>query len=368
MIDVLPRYIASRFVMTVIWTFAVVGCIITLGNVLELIRGNEGRAATFAQLLTVALMQAPGIALTVTPFVLMLASLATFAQLARGSELVVIRAAGVSAWRIIAPAVAAAVAIGVLWVSVANPIAATANQRAEILKARYTGTTEQQGSLTGAAIWLRHGDGASQTVIHARRSAEMATRLSDVTIFTFEPGGDLVGRIDAAEARLTRKAWMLTDAVVRDLRADGEGFALHEVRHQTLETPTDMTPNQIADSFEPPEAISFWRLPQFIANLKAAGFSAARHELHWQSQIASPVMFAGMVMIGAAFSMRHARLGGLGLMALGAVLSGFALYFVTDVAKAMGSSGAAPVVLAAWAPPTAAILMAAGLLLHLEDG
>ncbi|MFN3614474.1 MAG: LPS export ABC transporter permease LptG [Rubrimonas sp.] len=368
MIDVLPRYIATRFVLTVTWTFVIVSAVIVLGNLLELIRSNEGRAASFAQLLTVALLQTPGIALTVTPFVLMLASLATFARLARGSELVVIRASGVSAWRIVAPAVVAAIAMGVIWTTLGNPIAAAATQRAEVLKARYTGSAERLGSLTGAAIWLRQGDGNAQTVIHARQSSERATLLRDVTIFTFERDGDLVGRIDAAEARLTPRAWVLTDAVVRDLSGDGEGFALGEVRRQTLEQPTDMTPDQIADSFEPPEAISFWRLPQFIANLKAAGFSAARHELYWQSQIAAPVMFAGMAMIGAAFSMRHARLGGLGLMALGAVLTGFAMYFVSDVAKAMGSSGAAPVVLAAWAPPLAAVLMAAGLLLHLEDG
>jgi lipopolysaccharide export system permease protein len=368
MVDVMPRYIATRFVMTVAWTFIIVGCVVTLGNMLELIRGNEGRAATFGQLLTIALMQTPGITLTVTPFVLMLAALATFARLARGSELVVIRASGVSAWRIIAPAVVAALAIGVLWTTAANPVVATATQRAEVLKARYMGSAERLGSLTGAAIWLRHGDGNAQTVIHARGSSERATLLRDVTIFTFEPNGDLVGRIDAAEARLTPHAWVLTDAVVRDLDANGEDFALREVRHDTLETPTDMTPEQIADSFEPPEAISFWRLPQFIANLKAAGFSAARHELYWQSQIAAPVMFAGMAMIGAAFSMRHARLGGLGFMALGAVITGFAMYFVSDVAKAMGSSGAAPVILAAWAPPLAAVLLAAGLLLHLEDG
>jgi lipopolysaccharide export system permease protein len=81
-----------------------------------------------------------------------------------------------------------------------------------------------------------------------------------------------------------------------------------------------------------------------------------------------PLLFCGMAMIGAAFSMRHVRLGGLGLMALGAVMTGFALFFLLDVAKALGASGAIPATLAAWAPPAASVLLAAGLLLHLEDG
>ena len=75
-----------------------------------------------------------------------------------------------------------------------------------------------------------------------------------------------------------------------------------------------------------------------------------------------------MVLIGAAFSMRHARFGGLGIMALGCVMSGFGFFFLSDIANALGASGAVPVPLAAWAPPFSAVLFAVGLLLHLEDG
>ena len=75
-----------------------------------------------------------------------------------------------------------------------------------------------------------------------------------------------------------------------------------------------------------------------------------------------------MVLIGAAFSMRHARFGGLGLMALGAVGAGLVYFFLANVTQAFGSSGAIPAPLAAWIPPVAMTLCALGLLLHLEDG
>ena len=73
-------------------------------------------------------------------------------------------------------------------------------------------------------------------------------------------------------------------------------------------------------------------------------------------------------MIGAAFSMRHVRFGGLGYRALGCVLSGFGYFFLSDIAAALAASGAVPVLIAAWAPPLSAVLLALGLLLHLEDG
>ena len=56
------------------------------------------------------------------------------------------------------------------------------------------------------------------------------------------------------------------------------------------------------------------------------------------------------------------------MMALGCVISGFGFFFLSDIASALGSSGAVPVLLAAWAPPLSAVLFALGLLLHLEDG
>jgi lipopolysaccharide export system permease protein len=147
-----------------------------------------------------------------------------------------------------------------------------------------------------------------------------------------------------------------------------DGALAPVAQQETMTVETNLSASQIVDSFSPPETISFWALPGFIDTLEAAGFSAARHRLHWHAQLAQPLLFGAMVLIGAAFSMRPARLGGLGVMALWAVVTGFAFFFITDVAKALGASGAAPIALAAWAPPAAAALFAAGLLLHLEDG
>ena len=72
--------------------------------------------------------------------------------------------------------------------------------------------------------------------------------------------------------------------------------------------------------------------------------------------------------MGAVFTLRHTRLGRTGLMVLFAVLSGFAVHFVANLAQVMGDSGQIPVMAAIWAPPIAAILIALALLLHYEDG
>ena len=85
-------------------------------------------------------------------------------------------------------------------------------------------------------------------------------------------------------------------------------------------------------------------------------------------ELAQPLLLSAMVLVAAGFTMRHARSGKTSSLVLLAVLSGFAIFFLRNFAQVLGDNGQIPIFLAAWAPPLAAIMMALGLLLHLEDG
>jgi len=75
-----------------------------------------------------------------------------------------------------------------------------------------------------------------------------------------------------------------------------------------------------------------------------------------------------MVLIGAGFTMRHTRFGRTGLMVLIAVLMGFGIFFLKSFTQILGDTGKIPVLLAAWTPPLAGVMLSLGLLLHTEDG
>ena len=75
-----------------------------------------------------------------------------------------------------------------------------------------------------------------------------------------------------------------------------------------------------------------------------------------------------MVLISSAFTMRHARFGRTGIAVLSAVLLGFTLYYIRNFSQILGENGQIPILLAAWAPPIASVMLALGLLLHMEDG
>ena len=112
----------------------------------------------------------------------------------------------------------------------------------------------------------------------------------------------------------------------------------------------------------------FWGLPAYIAGLERAGFSARAHRVWYQMELAQPLLLAAMVLIAAGFTMRHARAGKTGMYVLLAILGGFFIFFLRNFAQVLGNNGQIPILLSAWAAPVAAILLALGLLLHLEEG
>src|SRR5262249_4946115 len=132
----------------------------------------------------------------------------------RRSELVAMRAAGVSAWRFILPSAAAAFILGVVAIAVINPAAAILNiqfetRRGELME-NYLGDTPKD-------VWLRQGDERNQIVIHARARDTVTgvVRLRGVSMFIYakNPAGLLSfrRRLEASEARLMSGYWLLRD-------------------------------------------------------------------------------------------------------------------------------------------------------------
>ncbi len=132
--------------------------------------------------------------------------------------------------------------------------------------------------------------------------------------------------------------------------------------------PTQLTLDQIQDSFSAPATFSFWQLPGFISVLEKAGFSALKHRLHFHSLMAMPLLLGGMLLLAAVFALRPPRRGRTGIMIVIGLVAGFMLYFMTNIIYALGAAGDLPIVLAAWAPSLIVVMTAGAVLLHLEDG
>ena len=358
----LSFYISRQFLLALAIVFGLFIVTAFVADTVELLRRGSGKeAAAFTLLIEMAVLRVPFMAQKVLPFAALIGAILTLTRLTRTQELVVARAAGVSVWQFLLPALAITFLIGAFVVTAFNPFASAMVSRFEQMEARYIQGKSSLLALSDAGIWLRQGDGLTTDVVHASRMIKETLTLHEVIIFQFQGNDRFVQRIDAAEATLGPGKWSLKDAVITGPDRPALILATHEV-------PTDLTLEQIENSFAPPETLSFWALPSFIRALEESGFSGVRHRLHWHAIMAIPLLLCAMVLVGATFSLRLNRRGGIWLLVLAGILTGFLLYFLSDLVLALGLSGKIPAWLAAWAPAGIFTLLGVASLFHLEDG
>ncbi len=360
----LSVYIGRQFLVGFGIVFLILVTLILTFDTVELMRRSSARPnIVFADVMEMALMKLPHMSQQSFPFAALLGAMMVFWRLTRSHELVVTRGAGVSAWQFLLPVLLLAFLLGVFRVTVTNPLASAMLSRYETLEATLLKGRKSLLALSENGLWLRQSSEVGQAVVHSKYMVQQGfdVELRDVIVFLYEGTDNFIGRIDAEYARLEDGYWHLRNAWVISPETPPQ-FE----KEYWLET--DLTLNKIHESFAPPETMSFWALPEFIKTLEEAGFSALRHRLHWHVLLATPLLMCAMVLIAATFTLRHARRGGTTFIIAGGVLTGFVLYFFSDIVFALGLSDSIPVTLAAWTPSGVATLLGLAMLLHLEDG
>ncbi|MGV8929078.1 MAG: LPS export ABC transporter permease LptG [Brevundimonas sp.] len=359
----IERYVLIQQARSLGVALGVIGALIMLIDFVEISqRLADNVDLSGARILGLMLLKSPQVIIQLLPFVFLFGTLAAFVALNRRSELIAMRAAGVSAWRFVLPAAGAALMFGILTVAALGPLAASADglyqRQREFLSGSTSGTEDR-------AVWIREGDDTRQMVVRAERQDRSRARLLDVTFFIYtndDKGSRTFSeRIDAESASLSNGSWRLVNAV-------GAEIGQRAVRYATLDLPSSLADEEAFERFARPQATSFWSLPAQIARVEDAGFSSTAYRLRLQQLLATPLMFAAMSILAAAFSLRLMRLGDLARMSVAAVVLGFGFFFLNQASSAFGSAEVIPPWLAAWLPPVLTALAAFTLLFYTEDG
>ncbi len=358
----LSFYIGRRYLFWLTSVSAALIAIIMLADVLELLRRASGRDdyEGISIVIRMTLLKLPAMFEKILPIAALLGAVFAFWSLNRHHEFVVIRAAGVSIWQFLAPAILLAIAVGVLKVAVFNPFSSAMLLQYEILEAKHLRGKDSLAAVANRGLWFRQRTEDGYYILHARSMRDL--RLKDAVVFRMLNDDRLAARIDSPSAHLEEGHWRLDEATV--LTPDGR-----TERREALRLSTNLTRENIDESFAPPETISFWALPAFVRALESAGLKGIRHKLQWHAHLALPLMLAAVTLLAATFSLRPVR-GGRGgsLLIVAGCGLGFLVYFLTDVVHALGISSGIPVAMAAWSPPLVSAFVGVGILLHLEDG
>jgi lipopolysaccharide export system permease protein len=358
----LSVYFGKRFVGYFFGVFFGIFALVALIDYIEMTRRTDDIPNISALIVAqISLFRLPQLLERLMPFCALIAAMVCYLNLSRRNELVVARAAGMSAWQFISPAIFAALILGALGTVVYNPMSAAMQERSKRLEAELFG--ERRGGLqeVSGGFWVRQRSADGQAIINAQTSSEQGARLAGVSIFRFDTTGQYLERIEAKTATLQPGFWQLNETRAYRIGAPPSDQASYRLN-------TNLTMEQVRESFATPETVPFWQLPDYINTAEHAGLIASGYRFQYHRLLARPFLLAAMVLLAVSFSLRFFRSGGMQKMVLGGIASGFLLYVLSKVTEDLSKAQLMHPAAAAWLPVLFGGLTGLVALLHQEDG
>ena len=364
---ILVKYNLKQFALIFFATLFILTTVVGLFDLIELLRqAAKGETAGFFDALTMAILKSPQMIHIILPFVILLSGLIFFSLVNKSSELIVMRAVGLSAWDILKPLTILVVVIGLFDTLAFSPVAAWTARRYERMEERMGMTHSTPMVWSEEGFWLKEPTDAGEIVVHASQVSQDKKQviLKNVSLFELASGSTtFLRQIESDQALLKNGRLIMQKAMI----IDPVNESAQEVSLQSFDTA--LTLERILEKFDDPQTMSFWRFPKFIKFLQESGFSAIQHQMYFHELIAFPALLVAMLLIAAVFAMPSGnRQGKTFFRMLGAIGMGFLLYFFTRITNVLGLSGNLPFILAAWGPALIATPLCLSALLHLEDG
>jgi lipopolysaccharide export system permease protein len=269
-------------------------------------------------------------------------------------ELTVIKASGISIWRVVrAPTIA------LILVSFAISLGAETASTMINRQLNPTPPGEVAMLTPPGEIWIEQRNGNIHYVMMATEMQPGGAELGNVTIFRLD--GEMENRIMAPAARLQNRQWIMADATV--LAPDAPARTL-----QNYALPTTSTPAEISLKLASTEDMTFFELARLLqAGVADAGIRSAAL-MRLIKLLALPLVLTGSLFIAFAFTAGYRRSDKYGPAVLYGIVLGFVVFVITEMADRAGSGGVLDPTFAAIGPAFVAIVIGVTVLLYKEDG
>jgi lipopolysaccharide export system permease protein len=312
-----------------------------------------------AELMRYVSLRVPQLVARFLPYSVLLATIITLATFNQNSEVVAMKAAGLSAHQILAPLVLAAALVAAFSFAFNERIVTRASSALKAWEAAEYGPVPDDPSLR-ANIYLN--DGNDVMLASSVAGTGTGTVMRGVTFYERDEAGMIVRQLRAPVARWANPGWRLERAQEFEVgSAEAAEIGSDEV------VGSGITLGQIMLRKVDPDAEPLGQLSESIAALEAAGRRTAELEGKWWHKISGPLSAVLMPLLGAVAGFGLARSGHLLARAVIGMALGFAFFVVDNAALAMGSFGGYPPLLAAWAPFVLFFLLGETVLIRTEE-
>ncbi|NCA73068.1 MAG: LPS export ABC transporter permease LptG, partial [Sphingobacteriia bacterium] len=337
---ILDRYLAwavmSGTLLTLAGLLPLMGVFI-LSDELDAI-GTERYGLAEAMLFT--LLSLPRYLYQLFPIATLIGALIGLGTLASRSELVAMRAAGISVGRLVRAALLGGLVLATVAVVLGELVAPIAEQRA--VELRRLALSGEAAQLTPYGFWAID-DGAYVNI----REIRSGTSLRDIDIYRVDAAQGTLEASHAEGARYEDGRWVLEGIALS--RVDGEGVKVERVEHAEWDSMLD--PGLLKVVVADPRALPVWGLYKYIRFMSVNKQDASAYEIAFWGKVLHPVLTLSMILIAIPMLLGSSRSTGMGRRMLAGILVGLVYYLVSRTFAYLALLFGMNAFLAAIAPP-----------------
>ena len=288
--------------------------------------------------------QLPEIVNYTFPMSMLLAALMAFGKLSGSSEIIAMRASGLSYYRILAPVLVVGFLVSLFSMVWAEKVVPPSRlQAAYVLNSEIKHSSKPRGT---SHVVIKSVGGRNQSITYAKTFDEEKGLMTGITVEEFEDGN--IARIQTAKRGIWDKGvWTIYDGNVFALN-DQEGVTSHGTFSQQI-IPLSYTPKQIAWEQMDAEQMTIAELREYSKILDQQHRSSANQWVEIWMRIAIPLASLLFVMVGAALGTQKQRTSssvGLGI----AIIVIFIYYAIMTFTTGLGRGGALPPFISCFIP------------------
>jgi lipopolysaccharide export system permease protein len=356
------RSLALYVGRTFLWRcFAMLAMLVMVLQILDLL-SEAGNVLAYpgngdAQLWRYVSLRVPVIISTFLPFSVLLGTLVTLATLNANSEVISMKAGGLSAHQILAPLMIVSLGVALISFAFDERVVSRASATLSAWEKVHFGPIPKEKDIK-SNVWVRDGEDLVRAGLIAGGGANVTLR--DISVYD-RHGDRLVTVLHAPSGRYAGKGWDLKDATAFDV-THGTSRALGSIHMGDA-----IRPDQFTLSSVDPDGLSFTQLRAAIKTLHAAGRPVASLEGALWHKVTGPLAALLMPLLGSVAAFGIARSGKLFVRAIIGMALGFTFFVADNFALSMGNLGVYPPVLAAWAPLLLFFLVGEAVLVTTEE-
>ncbi len=356
MISQLDWFITKRMISRILGVVFLFFCLILLSESLdswrfEIISRISGEAIAWLAVLTAAIRWS----IKTLSITILLGTIVALVEFQSHREFIVMKASGISIWRIVRGPIIFVFLLGVFVTLFAENVSTRINREINPTPPGLGGGIARSTE----AIWLSQRGEDGNYFLQAESARENGSILYDVTVFT--EADDDIRRINAEKAEFSPGFWALINAVIT-----WEGGE-RELRENYLLSTTS-TRADLRVTLGSTEDFTFFELIDVLASGISDPAVKAAAETRLAKLMSLPLLLVGSLLIAFAFTAGYRRGNPFGMSLIYGIILGFIVFVITEMADRAGSSGVLQPAVATWGPAVISVLVGLSVLLKKEDG